>query len=64
VGAGNKRTDNGYGARVLAEYQRLQYVSQGKTVPAFTQPVASPVVNPNRSTLQEAEARSVQDNKI
>ena len=64
VGAGNKRTDNGYGARVLAEYQRLQYVSQGKTAPAITQPLASPVVNPNRSNLQEADASSAQDKKI
>ena len=64
VGAGNKRTDNGYGARVLAEYQRLQYVSQGKTAPAITQPIASPVVNPNRSNLQEADASSAQDKKI
>ena len=64
VGAGNKHSDRGYGARVLAEYQRLQYVSQGKTVPAFSSPVATPEVNPNRSNLQEAEASSAQDKKI
>lgn len=64
VGAGNKRTDRGYGARVLAEYQRLQYVAQGESVPATIQPVASPLVNPNRSTLQEAEASTAQDKKI
>jgi soluble lytic murein transglycosylase-like protein len=64
VGAGNKHSDRGYGERVLAEYQRLQSVSQGKTVPAFTTPVTSPEVKSDRSTLQEAEASSAQDKKI
>lgn len=64
VGAGNKHSDRGYGARVLAEYQRLQHVSQGKPVPAVTPPVASPEIQPVRPTLQEAEADSAQDKKI
>jgi Transglycosylase SLT domain len=36
VGAGAFETDSGYGARVLAEYRRLQEVANGKKVPVFT----------------------------
>lgn len=36
VGAGAFETDSGYGARVLAEYQRLKEVSMGKKVPIYT----------------------------
>jgi soluble lytic murein transglycosylase-like protein len=36
VGAGALETDDGYGAKVLAEYQRLKEVAKGKKVPIFT----------------------------
>ena len=43
VGAGNMESDGGYGAKVLAEYARLQQVAAGKRVPTFTPPqVAEP----------------------
>jgi hypothetical protein len=41
VGAGNMETDGGYGAKVLAEYTRLQQVAAGKRVPTFTPPQAA-----------------------
>jgi soluble lytic murein transglycosylase-like protein len=40
VGAGAFETDDGYGSRVLAEYNRLKQVSAGKKVPTFTPPAA------------------------
>lgn len=43
VGAGAFATDDGYGSRVLAEYQRLKQVSAGKKVPTFT-PTPAPAV--------------------
>jgi soluble lytic murein transglycosylase-like protein len=43
VGAGNMESDGGYGAKVLAEYAKLQQVAAGKRVPTFTPPqVAEP----------------------
>jgi soluble lytic murein transglycosylase-like protein len=47
VGAGNMETDGGYGAKVLAEYTRLQQVAAGKRVPTFTPPQAA---EPTRET--------------
>lgn len=35
VGAGASESDSGYGARVLAEYNRLKAVAMGKKVPVF-----------------------------
>lgn len=43
VGAGAFETDDGYGSRVLAEYNRLKQVSAGKKVPTFT-PTPAPAV--------------------
>jgi soluble lytic murein transglycosylase-like protein len=47
VGAGNMESDGGYGAKVLAEYARLQQVAAGKRVPTFTPPQAA---EPTRET--------------
>jgi soluble lytic murein transglycosylase-like protein len=45
VGAAAFETDQGYGSKVLAEYQRLKMVAGGKQVPTFTKPPApAPVV--------------------
>lgn len=38
VGAANMKTDQGYGAKVLAEYRKLKDVAHGKRVPTFTSP--------------------------
>jgi soluble lytic murein transglycosylase-like protein len=51
VGAGAFDTDFGYGAKVLAEYQRLQEVAKGKKVPIYT---SNPV--PPKPQAQEAKA--------
>ena len=40
VGAAAFATDQGYGSKVLAEYQRLKLVAGGKQVPTFTKPAA------------------------
>ena len=45
VGAGNLDDDNGYTAKVIAEHNRLQLVSSGRTVPMFT-PQTVPVNHP------------------
>jgi soluble lytic murein transglycosylase-like protein len=45
VGAAAFETDSGYGSRVMAEYQRLKLVANGKSVPTFTRPPA-PAVAP------------------
>lgn len=39
VGAANMEDDGGYGAKVLAEYNRLQRVARGSKEPMFTPPV-------------------------
>jgi hypothetical protein len=50
VGAAALDNDAGYGAKVLAEYHRLQNVSMGKTVPtAFAAPIATTALK-QRST--------------
>ncbi len=54
VGAGNMETDGGYGAKVLAEYSRLQMVASGKRVPTFTRPPA-----PAAETVHEAKTEPV-----
>jgi hypothetical protein len=51
VGAGALDTDYGYGAKVMAEYERLQQVAKGKKVPVFT-----PNVAPVKPKAQEAKA--------
>jgi hypothetical protein len=47
VGAGPSTDDGGYGAKVIAEYNRLKQVAGGKNVPTFTPPApaASPATN-------------------
>jgi soluble lytic murein transglycosylase-like protein len=52
VGAGTTNSDSGYGAKVLAEYQRLKEVSMGKKVPVFTSSATSA---PQKSKLQESK---------
>jgi hypothetical protein len=42
VGAGNDEDDNGYTAKVMAEYSRLQQVALGRAVPAFLPVVVAP----------------------
>jgi soluble lytic murein transglycosylase-like protein len=44
VGAAAFDTDSGYGSRVMAEYQRLKLVANGKSVPTFTRPTPAPVL--------------------
>jgi soluble lytic murein transglycosylase-like protein len=53
VGAGAFETDDGYGSRVMAEYQRLKQVSAGKKVPTITPPVlaSAPVAKPQPTTV-------------
>lgn len=42
VGAANVEDDNGYTAKVMAEYTRLQQVALGRAVPAFLPVVTAP----------------------
>jgi hypothetical protein len=55
VGAGPSTDDGGYGAKVIAEYNRLKQVAGGKNVPTFTPaaPAASPA---NRLAAQKQPA--------
>ncbi len=53
VGAGNLETDGGYGAKVLAEYSRLQAVASGKRVPTFTPPSQNPSSDPMEAKASE-----------
>lgn len=61
VGAGAFETDSGYGARVLAEYQRLKEVSMGKKVPIYTTSASTTASKPRpqeaNKTGQTAEER-------
>lgn len=60
VGAGLMESDSGYGAKVLAEYQRLKEVASGKKVPAYAtaQPQkAAPA--PKVEEFKEAESTPV-----
>ncbi|MES2935847.1 MAG: transglycosylase SLT domain-containing protein [Pseudomonadota bacterium] len=51
VGAADNETDAGYGARVLAEYRRLQEVAMGKRVAIYSN-------NPTPSSAQKLRAAS------
>jgi len=53
VGAGALETDDGYGAKVLAEYQRLKEVAKGKKVPIYSTSVNAA---PPKPKAQEAKA--------
>lgn len=44
VGAAAFATDQGYGSKVLAEYNRLKLVAKGKQVPTFTRPSPPAIV--------------------
>jgi hypothetical protein len=55
VGAADAESDNGYGARVLAEYRRLKEVSAGKKVPTIGAPAAV-TAKPQRPAPVETEA--------
>lgn len=50
VGAGNLEDDGGYGAKVLAEQNRLQQVASGKAVPLFS-PQVAPAPSPAPAEL-------------
>lgn len=62
VGAANMEDDGGYGAKVMAEYARLQSVAQGQRVPVYTPAVnaklaptpATPAAPANESVLEKA----------
>ena len=67
VGAAAFDHDDGYGAKVLAEYQRLKTVAAGKTVPVFStavplvvrnqpKPVSDPVAIPKTASTKEEQA--------
>lgn len=57
VGAANLETDSGYGAKVLAEYNRLKQVAKGHKVPTFTPRAApAPVVVKQAAPAAPAEA--------
>lgn len=58
VGAGAFETDSGYGAKVLAEYQRLKDVASGKKVSIYATSASSaqPKAKPQESKLEEASA--------
>ena len=68
VGAAAMETDFGYGAKVLAEYNRLKAVAAGKNVPTFTSAAnrAPPKAIANHNTEAKAEeltqADSTSDN--
>ena len=51
VGAGNMETDNGYSAKVIAEYNRLQLVTSGRHAPFF-----SPQIVPVNLPIKPVEA--------
>lgn len=54
VGAANLEDDNGYAAKVMAEYGRLQRVAQGVRVPTFTPPIMT-TQNPVEANPPAAE---------
>jgi hypothetical protein len=56
VGAALSETDSGYGAKVLAEFHRLQQVAAGKSVPAFATAAAKPVQKPVEQDEQKTDA--------
>lgn len=64
VGAALMETDQGYGAKVLAEYRRLQEVASGKTVPLFTTTASKPAAKPvEDEAAVEQKAVQINTNK-
>jgi hypothetical protein len=55
VGAGAFENDDGYGAKVLAEYRRLKDVAMGKKVPVYSAS-ASATAAPAKPRAQETKA--------
>lgn len=55
VGAADLATDSGYGNKVLAEYNRLKQVANGKNVPIFTRSTPAPVVAAKQATPEAAK---------
>jgi hypothetical protein len=55
VGAANNEMDNGYTAKVMAEYARLQQVALGKSVPTLS-PAATAPQAPSNATAEEKSA--------
>ncbi|HYC43568.1 MAG TPA: lytic transglycosylase domain-containing protein [Noviherbaspirillum sp.] len=57
VGAGASETDSGYGAKVLAEYQRLKEVAMGKKVPIYSTSASSttPKARPQERKIEAVE---------
>lgn len=63
VGAGASETDSGYGAKVLAEYQRLKDVAMGKKVPVYTTSASSAPTKP-RVTETKIERTEVESDAV
>lgn len=59
VGAGASETDAGYGAKVLAEYQRLKAVAMGKKVPVYV--TSASASNEQKARTPERRAESIAD---
>lgn len=53
VGAAAFETDQGYGSRVMNEYQKLKLVASGKKVPTFTSPVAPKPVMAEKASQEQ-----------
>ncbi|WP_373890043.1 transglycosylase SLT domain-containing protein [Massilia sp. DJPM01] len=53
VGAAAFETDQGYGSRVMNEYQKLKLVASGKKVPTFTSPVAPKPVLAEKASQEQ-----------
>jgi len=58
VGAGALESDAGYGAKVLAEYQRLKEVAMGKKVPIYSTSASSTV---QKARPQERKTEAVEE---
>lgn len=56
VGATNMDDDNGYGAKVLAEYARLKLVAQGASVPVYSN--SMPLSTVKAPSVEPAEAQT------
>jgi len=65
VGAGAAESDAGYGAKVLAEYQRLKDVAMGKKVPIYTTTASSPKPRAQEARIESmpGEAPAVHDSE-
>ncbi|MEC5163018.1 soluble lytic murein transglycosylase-like protein [Janthinobacterium sp. CG_S6] len=67
VGAAAFATDDGYGSRVLAEYNRLKQVSTGKKVPTTSSPVmvaAAPAASPAAPSVDKATTALLQQDDL